>query len=86
MVSFEFSKSEAQFRKTVSDIHKLWCECGDYLRHLKPRGGWPTDTTEPGDLHQDLPTEKEGTTEDDIGTEDWPEDIGEDDTTEGATR
>lgn len=68
MPSFEFAKSEAEFRQAVSSIHKLWCDCDNYLRHLKPRGGWSSLIIEDGDSRPDLPTEKEDITDEDLGT------------------
>lgn len=68
MPSFEFAKSEAEFRQAVSSIHKLWCDCDNYLRHLKPRGGWSSLIIEDGDSHPDLPTEGDGITDEDLGT------------------
>lgn len=77
MPSFEYSKQEAEFRRTVSQIHNLWCDCGNYLKHLKPRGGWPTDTTGGGDWHPDPITEEDGITDEDLGTVPLEEDITE---------
>lgn len=75
MPSFEYSKQEAEFRRTVSQIHNLWCDCGNYLKHLKPRGGWPTDTTADGDWHPDPIIEEGGITDEDLGTVPLEEDI-----------
>lgn len=68
MPSFEFAKSEAEFRNAVSSIHKLWCDCGNYLRHLEPRGGWSTLITKDGDSHPDQATGEESITDEDLGT------------------
>lgn len=77
MPSFEFSKSEAEFRKAVSSIHKLWCDCDNYLRHLEPRGGWSTLITKDGDLHRGTTTEGESITDEDLGIALLDGDIGE---------
>lgn len=75
MPSFEFAKSEAEFKKAVASIHKLWCDCDNYLVHLKPRGGWSTLITEDGDSPQDQDTGHESITDEDLGTVPLPEGI-----------
>lgn len=70
MPSFDFKKSEAEFRRAVAQIHNLWCDCGNFLIHLKPRGGWPTeDTQDGGEQPQPDTGAVEGTTEGTDGTE-----------------
>ncbi|WCS65238.1 ORF2 [Grizzly bear anellovirus 6] len=31
-----FKKKEAQWKQTCSAAHKLFCDCGDWLNHLRP--------------------------------------------------